>query len=104
METLSVAEIAQALGGRYNRNAEITSICIDTREVVPGSLFIAIKGERFDGHDFIPKAFELGAAAVISHKAVVFDKPVIYVPDTRRAFLQLAAWYRSCLLYTSRCV
>ena len=94
METLSVAEIAQALGGRYNRNAEITSICIDTREVVPGSLFIAIKGERFDGHDFIPKAFELGATAVISHKAVVFDKPVIYVPDTRRAFLQLAAWYR----------
>lgn len=94
METLSVAEIAQALGGRYNRNAEITSICIDTREIVPGSLFIAIKGERFDGHDFIPKAFELGAAAVISHKAVVCDRPVIYVPDTRRAFLQLAAWYR----------
>ena len=94
MDKLSVAEIAQALGGRYNRNAEITSVCIDTREVTSGSLFIAIKGERFDGHDFIPKAFELGAAAVISHKAIVSDRPVIYVPDTRRAFLQLAAWYR----------
>ena len=59
-----------------------------------GSLFVAIKGERFDGHDFIPKAFELGAAAVISHKNISGEGPVLLVKDTRRALLELGGWYR----------
>lgn len=94
MEPFCVAQVAQAVGGSYNKDAAITSVCIDTREVQPGSLFVAIQGERFDGHDFIPKAFELGAAAVLSHRAVETEQPVVFVKDTRLAYRQLAAWYR----------
>lgn len=95
METLRLQEIAAALHARCNTDAEITNICIDTREVVPGSLFVAIKGERFDGHDFIPKAFELGAAAAVSHKVMEASGPLLLVHNTRKALLELGGWYRS---------
>ena len=94
MEKLLLKEIAAALQAGCDADAVITDICIDTREVTKGSLFVAIKGERFDGHDFIPKAFELGAAAVISHKNISGEGPVLLVKDTRRALLELGGWYR----------
>lgn len=94
MEKLRLQEIAEALHAHCNTDAEITGVCIDTREVVPGSLFVAIKGERFDGHDFIPKAFELGAAAAVSHKAMDVSGPLLLVHNTRKALLELGGWYR----------
>lgn len=94
LEQLSLLDIAQALHAHCGAGAVITNICIDTREVAEGSLFIAIKGERFDGHDFIDKAFELGAAAVVSHKAVKAAGPVLLVHNTRKALLELGGWYR----------
>ena len=84
MEQLSLKEIAAALGADCPADAVVDGICIDTREVRKGSLFTAIKGERFDGHDFIPKAFELGAAAVIASRPVPGMRgPVLLVEDTR---------------------
>lgn len=60
----------------------------DTRVLRPGQLFVALQGAR-DGHDFIPKAMECGAAAVLcTHK--VGDYPAIYVPDTREALGKIA--------------
>ena len=53
MEQLSLKEIAQALDSSCQADTVVSDICIDTREVKEGSLFVAIKGERFDGHDFI---------------------------------------------------
>ncbi|MCI8501378.1 MAG: UDP-N-acetylmuramoyl-tripeptide--D-alanyl-D-alanine ligase [Oscillospiraceae bacterium] len=95
MEQLSLKEIAAALGADCPADAVVDGICIDTREVRKGSLFTAIKGERFDGHDFIPKAFELGAAAVIASRPVPGMRgPVLLVEDTRKAFLDLSGWYR----------
>ncbi len=95
MEQLSLKEIAAALGADCPADAVIDEICIDTREVRKGSLFTAIKGERFDGHDFISKAFELGAAAVIASRPVPEAQgPVLLVDDTRKAFLELSGWYR----------
>ena len=55
-------------------NIQINSIKIDSREVKENDIFVAIKGENFDGHDFIPQAFQNGALAVITEKNFELDK------------------------------
>ncbi len=92
MVKFSLNEIARAVRAKKCDFPDIyvDKICSDTRKITQGSLFVAIKGENFDGHDFIDKAFELGANAVISHKEIDTDKPVILVEDTRKALLSLA--------------
>ena len=95
METLQLRQIAEAVGAPCTADAEIRRVVTDTSQAAPGSLFIAIRGERFDGHDFIPKAVESGASAVlIEHDVPDPGVPVLRVPSTREAFLDLAAWYR----------
>ena len=71
MEKITVDEIRKAVGGELcgiSPEAEITAVFSDTRKIEAGCLFIAIKGERFDGHDFAASAIEQGAAAVLSEK------------------------------------
>lgn len=94
MRTFSTEEIAKATGGVASGHAEVTSVVIDNREARPGSLFIAIKGERLDGHKFIASAVEAGATAVLCHKDVECNVPTIKVADTTQAFLDLARSYR----------
>lgn len=97
MRMLTTEEIALATGGVAKGCAEITSVVIDNREVQNGSLFIAIKGERLDGHQFVPAAVDAGAAAVMidkAHSDIVVDVPLIIVEDTRQAFLNLSKAYR----------
>ncbi|MBR6512331.1 MAG: UDP-N-acetylmuramoyl-tripeptide--D-alanyl-D-alanine ligase [Clostridia bacterium] len=95
MKKVTTEEIARACGGLCTGHADITSVVIDNREVKPGSLFIAIKGERLDGHQFVEAAVEAGAAAVMVHNdGVKADVPVIRVRDTEQAFLDLARAYR----------
>jgi len=61
METLTIKEILDVTDGRISfplrKNKVIKSISIDSRTVKRGNLFIALKGERFDGHNFVPDAF-----------------------------------------------
>ena len=97
MLELSIKKIAEAVGGKlYGPGDEmISAVSTDTRTIKKGCLFIAIVGEKFDGHQFISKAFEQGAAAVISRIPVDTDRPVILVEDTRKAYGALAAYYRS---------
>lgn len=94
MRKFSTEEIANYTGGIASGHAEVTSVVIDNREVVPGSLFIAIRGERLDGHQFIPAAIEAGAVAVMCHKPVECSVPTVLVKDTTRGFLDLAGAYR----------
>ncbi|MCQ2488500.1 MAG: UDP-N-acetylmuramoyl-tripeptide--D-alanyl-D-alanine ligase [Clostridia bacterium] len=94
MKTLTTEEIAKYCGGTATGHAEITSVVIDNREVVEGSLFIAIKGERLDGHAFVEAAIKAGAAAVMVHEDIVASVPVIKVENTEKAFLDLARSYR----------
>lgn len=70
------------------------SIAIDSRVIEPGALFIAIAGERFDGHDFVSQAEEKGANAVIVEKPVNTLLPAICVKDTRAALGQIAKKWR----------
>lgn len=71
---------------------DIRGLAYDSRKVEKGFLFVAIPGERFDGHDFIDQAVQAGAAAIVCEKAVATaDKPRIIVPDSRRALAALSA-------------
>ena len=93
--------IAAALGetnqGRHPRGAvELAGVTTDSRTVGPGELFVALTGERFDGHDFVESAIEKGAAAVVVSKLPekAVGVPVFHVPDTLVALGQLASVWR----------
>lgn len=91
---LRVSEIAKALNFELDCENLINRVSIDSRDVDENTLFFAIKGERFDGHDFINDVAEKGVGAIVSHKAVECSAPVILVPDTKQAFLDFASYYR----------
>jgi UDP-N-acetylmuramoyl-tripeptide--D-alanyl-D-alanine ligase len=83
MIRLSLAEVADAVGGTRNGTAQITgAVTVDSRTVGPGDLFVALPGERVDGADFVAAAAQAGAAAALSTRpddalpTVVVDDPV----------------------------
>jgi len=96
MKPLSVRLIAAALGASFiGSDRTVTSVSTDTRKIETGCLFVALKGERFDGHDYLAVAVQNGAAAVLTEKQTELSVPQIVVSDTKKAYLALAAWYRS---------
>ena len=103
MKHMSLAEIAKACGGTYVgddglKSVEVTGVVIDSRKVEPGFLFAAVKGERVDGHSFIPAVFAKGAACVLCEDAPEHPAgPYIQVASTLEALKDLAAYYRSTL-------
>jgi UDP-N-acetylmuramoyl-tripeptide--D-alanyl-D-alanine ligase len=86
----------ELLGGSAAR--AVTRICTDSRQVEPGDLFLALDGERFDGHAFLPEVARRGAAAVVAERRKLpagFNAcPVILVENSRRALGRLGAAYR----------
>jgi UDP-N-acetylmuramyl-tripeptide synthetase len=68
----------------------VGGLCTDSRAMARGDVFIAIRGERTDGHRFVADAAERGAAAVVVEAEVQTSVPAIRVPDTRRALADLA--------------
>lgn len=98
MEKISLGFILNATGGRLAResfNIKINNISTDSRTVTTGSLFIALRGDNFDGHDHIEAAFEEGAFAALSERPIEnLCRPVIMVKDTHAALLRLAQAYR----------
>ncbi|MFB0873744.1 MULTISPECIES: UDP-N-acetylmuramoyl-tripeptide--D-alanyl-D-alanine ligase [unclassified Sphingobium] len=77
------AEIVQATGGAASAPFAVSGVAFDSREVGPGDLFVAMKGETTDGHKFVDKAFGQGAAGAIVSTPV--DHPHILVPDSAAA-------------------
>ena len=69
-------------------------ISIDTRTIQPGNLFVAIKGENFDGHDFLQNAKEKGAIAALIEKEIDIDLPTLIVGDTLSVLQNLAKYKR----------
>ena len=96
MEKLMLSEIIGAVRGSfgYPADVEIEDISTDTRTIKPNSLFIALKGANFDGHDFAEKAMELGAAAVMTERPVQGARCLI-VDSTAQGLLDVASYYRS---------
>ena len=90
MGRITLQQVAQWCGGRIDpkyKDVTFLGANMDTRKLEEGQLFIALKGER-DGHDFIPAAFEQGAAAVLCTHCDG-DYPAIVVEDTRIALVIL---------------
>ncbi|MDO5014948.1 MAG: UDP-N-acetylmuramoyl-tripeptide--D-alanyl-D-alanine ligase [Clostridia bacterium] len=96
MEKMTTKEIAKAVFGKTDVDVDVYDCEIDNRRVKPKSLFICIKGERFDGHDFAESAVEAGAVAVMCEKKLNLPKNIsqILVENTSEAFLHLANYYR----------
>jgi murE/murF fusion protein len=103
----AVDELAAACGGDVtHRRAQpataFTRVIIDGRDSAPGDLYVAIRGERFDGHDFCGQAVQAGAAGVVVERGraprdasgALLDVTVIEVDDTREAVGAMALWHR----------
>ncbi|MEZ3468368.1 MAG: UDP-N-acetylmuramoyl-tripeptide--D-alanyl-D-alanine ligase [Schaedlerella sp.] len=103
MKHMTLAEIAKACRGTYHGDGllaaqEVSSVTIDSRKVQKGSLFIAIKGARVDGHDLIPQTVEAGALCALSEKNLGETAfPYIRVDSCRQALKDLAEHYRRSL-------
>lgn len=96
---MTLHEIAHALNSPYVGDAvQIEGIGTDTRKPLTGVLYVALRGENFDGHDFVPAAIEQGAVAALVQRGVPCGAPsgfpLIEVDDTRLALGTLAAWWR----------
>lgn len=100
MKNFTLKQIALACNGKYVGNENlidtpISSVERDSRQIKENSLFLAIKGQRVDGHDFIEKCYELGAICALCEKPPVnATKPYILVDDTLQAVKQIAKAYR----------
>lgn len=79
--------------GIRNKNERITEVSTDSRNLKQGALFIPLKGENFDGHNYIDTAFEKGALLTLSEKNVAY--PHILVENTKAAYRALAAYYKT---------
>jgi len=112
---LTLADVLEALtNNRFDTAAVITEAAIDSRQVIPGSLFVAIPGERVDGHDFLGDAFKRGASFALIQRDVdasfrtldlrgglsAVSKPDLTPPlclrveNTTAALQQIARWWR----------
>ncbi len=90
-----MSQAAAALEGELTgSDVMFTSVSKDTRDLAGGSLYVAIKGERFDGHDFVAQAGAAGAAGALVSKRQPVELPQICVGDTRLALGRLAAHWR----------
>lgn len=103
MKHMTPRRIAQVCGGVYHgteetAEREVSSITTDSRQAADGCLFVAVKGERVDGHDFIPSVFEKGALCVIAeHEPETADGAWIQVESSLQAIKDMAEFYRQQL-------
>jgi len=94
---LTVADIIAATTGKVIRmNPDsFTGISIDSRKIQKGELFVALRGSRFDGHDFLDEALKKGGGAIVSQTGdFPEDKTIIYVKDTLKALQDIAHFMR----------
>ena len=99
MRGMTISRAAAVCGGRIcgegDFGAELGKVVIDSRAVSAGDFFVAYKGERVDGHDYISAAFDRGAVCCLARRVPEGEtRPVILVPDVQAALEQICAEYR----------
>lgn len=95
MIPLKLSELANATDGTLlGEDVVIHHLSSDSRQMTPGSLFVALKGERFDGHAFADKAVELGASALLVERELPFAVPQLLVADPQKAMGRIGALVR----------
>ena len=105
MKNMTLKNIAEAchgtlltVEGQEEYTSEVTGVVIDSRKISSGNLFVAIKGNRTDGHRFVPEVLEKGAAAAVIEKMPSkVTGPLILVKSTEDALMDIASFYRSSL-------
>ena len=105
MVTLPLSACRSVLDAeRIGDDVEIHGVGIDTRTLTPGMLYVAIVGERFDGHDFIAAAEQAGAVAILVHRSVESSLPQLVVDDTRIALGVLARFWSERYAVQTICI
>ena len=99
MQDTTVGNLVKWCGGELvsgEPNTVVTALCTDSRKIEPGSVFVALRGENFDGHQFLQTAAESGAHALVGETGPEgpCGAAFIRVGDTRTALLRIAAGYR----------
>jgi len=107
MFQITLSELIRIISGEpllstHRGDQKITGVSIDSRNMTEGNIFVAIPGERFDGHRFVKDAVKRGASTVIIRKDKVHaieqetlnSIPVLLVEDTKKALRDMASWYR----------
>lgn len=103
MKNMSLKQITDACNGTYYGDSqklplEVTGVTIDSRKIEQGFLFIPIRGERVDGHTFIPQVMESGALCTLSEKLIEgATYPYILVDSCLQAMKEIAEYYRLSL-------
>ena len=103
MEAMTLRQLLQAVDGTLlgdfaDLDTRFTDVCTDSRQITPGSLFLPLEGERFDGHAFINTALEGGAAGCLTareRERYLPGKFYVKVRSTQRALRDLARYYKS---------
>ena len=100
--SIRLDDLVAATGGRLlgpTTVTHFTTAAVDSRHVIPGSLFVALRGERVDGHAFVAEAAANGATAALVERPVTLPAgstvALVQVPDALTALQELAAWWRS---------
>jgi len=96
MGMLGTSEAARAIHAEcVGKDVTFSGVATDSRAIKTGDLFVALKGDKFDGHEFVEKALAAGAVAVMVDHRMPGDMPAIVVADTRLGLGELAAHWRS---------
>lgn len=98
MIPITLNQLAQVTQGRIinatNHDLILLNVSTDSRKIEASSLFIALKGERFDAHEFAGQVVEAGATALLVDHQLDVNCPQVIVEDTRIAMGQVAGWVR----------
>ncbi|NND80843.1 MAG: UDP-N-acetylmuramoyl-tripeptide--D-alanyl-D-alanine ligase [Gammaproteobacteria bacterium] len=93
---MHLAQVARAVNGELRGvDVPLRGVATDTRADCDGRLFVALRGDNFDAHDFVVQAQHKGAAAAMLERGIDIQIPTVRVADTRQALMDLAAWWRA---------
>ncbi len=94
---VTLKELQAVIGSAtLTADASVSGLTTDSRHIEPGNLFLALRGENFDAHDFLAAVSSSGAAAVVAeHVPSGFTLPALIVPDTKIALADIARYWRS---------
>ena len=96
MIRMSLSELAASIGARRTGlDAMIAGVCIDSRLLAPGNLFVGLPGERVDGHDFVADVAARGAVAAVVERELAADLPQLVVDHSERALGEIARVWRA---------
>lgn len=97
LDAMAKACHGQLIGANAMQFLNAQGIVTDSRQIKDDYVFVAIKGDRTDGHNYISQVYDDGALAVVSEQPVTVSRPYILVKSTKQALKDLAAFYLSCL-------